>query len=72
MRSATTLVTDVVLDITTLAFRYGAGSAIHLSDILQRCLRNLQAGAAHLMVSDVAYELHGQCLLGVANVDPMA
>jgi indole-3-acetate monooxygenase len=72
MRSVTTLVTDVALDITTLAFRYGGGSAIHLSSMLQRCLRDLQARAAHFMVSDVAYELHGQCLLGAANVEPMA
>ena len=71
MRSATTLVTDVALDITTVAFRYGAGSAIHLSSPLQRCLRDLQAEAAHLMVSDSAYVMHGQCLLGLA-VNPMA
>jgi indole-3-acetate monooxygenase len=72
MRSVKTLVTDVALDITTLAFRYGGGSAIHLSSMLQRCLRDLQAGAAHLMVSDVAYELHGLCLLEVTNVEPVA
>jgi indole-3-acetate monooxygenase len=71
MRSATTLVIDVALDVATLAFRYGAGSAIHLSSILQRCLRDVQAGAAHLMVSDSAYEMHGQCLLGVTDLDPM-
>ena len=72
MRSATTLVTDVALDITTVAFRYGAGSAIRLSSPLQRCLRDLQVEAAHLMVSDSAYVMHGQCLLGLADVDPMA
>ena len=72
MRGVTTLVTDVALDVATLAFRYGGGSAIHLNSILQRCLRDLQAGAAHLMVSDSAYEIHGQCLLGVDVVDPMA
>jgi indole-3-acetate monooxygenase len=71
MRSVTTYVTDVALDIATLAFRYGAGSAIHLNSILQRCLRDLQVGSAHLMVSDVAYEMHGQCLLGLGDVDPM-
>ena len=71
MRSVTTYVTDVALDITTLAFRYGAGSAIHLTNVLQRCLRGLQVGTAHLMVSHVAYEMHGQCLLGVTEVDPM-
>jgi indole-3-acetate monooxygenase len=71
MRSVTTYVSNVALDIATLASRYGAGSAIHLSNILQRCLRDLQAGAAHLLVSDVAYEMHGQCLLRQAEVDPM-
>jgi hypothetical protein len=39
----------------TLAFHYGAGSAIQLTN----------------MVSDVVYEMHGQCLLGLAEVDPM-
>jgi alkylation response protein AidB-like acyl-CoA dehydrogenase len=71
MRSATTFATEVALDVATHAFRYGGGSAIHLHNILQRCLRDLQVGAAHLMVSDSTYELHGQCLLGVPGVNPM-
>jgi alkylation response protein AidB-like acyl-CoA dehydrogenase len=71
MSSATTWVTDVALDVTTQAFRYGGGSAVHLDNILQRCLRDLQVGASHLMVSDVSYERHGQCLLGLPAVDPM-
>jgi hypothetical protein len=71
MRSATTLVTDVALEVTTQAFRYGGGSAIHLNNILQQCLWDLQVGAAHFMVSDVTYEQHGQCLLGVPGVNPM-
>jgi alkylation response protein AidB-like acyl-CoA dehydrogenase len=71
LRSAITLLTDVGVDVTTHAFRYGGGTAIHLNHILQRCLRDLQVGAAHLMVSDSAYELHGQCLLGLPDVDPM-
>jgi len=71
MRSATTLVTEVALEVTTQAFRYGGGTAIHLNHILQRCLRDLQVEAAHLLVSDSAYELHGQCLLGMPGVNPM-
>jgi hypothetical protein len=38
---------------------------------LQRCLRDLQVGAAHLMVSDSIYEQHGQYPLGLPGVDPM-
>ncbi len=71
LRSAATLVTEVALDVTTQAFRYGGGTAIHLDNILQRCARDLQVGASHFMVSDSTYELHGQCLLGVPGVDPM-
>ncbi len=71
MRSATTLVTDVALEVTSSAFRYGAGTAIHLDHSLQRCLRDLQVGAAHLMVNDSTYEHHGQFLLGLPGVDPM-
>jgi alkylation response protein AidB-like acyl-CoA dehydrogenase len=71
MRSATTLVTDVALEVTTRAFRYGAGTAIRLDNVLQRCLRDLQVGATHLMVSDSTYEQHGQCLLGLPGIDPM-
>src|SRR4029077_4348346 len=71
LRSAATLVTDVALEATTQAFRYGAGTAVHLDNILQRCLRDLQVGASHFMVSDSTYELHGQCLLGLPGVNPM-
>jgi indole-3-acetate monooxygenase len=71
LRSMTTLVTDVALDTVERAFRYGGGSAIHLNGILQRCLRDMQAEAQHLLVSDITYEMHGQCLLGVSGVDPM-
>jgi len=71
LRSMATLVTDVALDIVTVAFRYGGGTAIHLNNVLQRCLRDMQAESTHLLVSDVTYELHGQCLLGIKELDPM-
>jgi indole-3-acetate monooxygenase len=71
MSSAATFAADVALDIATHAFRYGAGTAVRLNSILQRLLRDMQAAATHLMVSDVNYERHGQCLLGLPGVDPM-
>jgi alkylation response protein AidB-like acyl-CoA dehydrogenase len=71
LRSATTLVNDIALDVTTTAFRYGAGSAVLLDNVLQRCLRDLQVESSHLMVNDSAYENYGQVLLGVPDVDPM-
>jgi alkylation response protein AidB-like acyl-CoA dehydrogenase len=71
MRSATAYVLQVALDVTASAFHYGAGTAIRLDNILQRCLRDLQVGATHLMGSDSSYELHGQVLLGFSEVNPM-
>ena len=71
MRSAAAFVTDVALDATAMAFRYGGGSIVRLDNMLQRCLRDMYAGAGHLMVSDVAYEHYGQALLGLPDVNAM-
>lgn len=71
MSSAATLVTDVALEVTTSAFRYGGGTAVFLHHILQRCLRDLYTAASHLTVSDISYENYGQFLLGLPSADPM-
>ena len=71
MRSVATLTTEVAVDVTTCAFRYTGGTALYLPHILQRCLRDINAAAQHLMVSDVAYENYGQFLLGLPNANPM-
>jgi alkylation response protein AidB-like acyl-CoA dehydrogenase len=71
LRSAAVLATDVALGVVTGAFRYAGGSALYDTNLLQRCLRDLQAGAQHFMVSDSAYEGFGQFLLGLPTADPM-
>jgi len=71
LRAASTWVNDVALEVTTTAFRYGAGSAVRLDNILQRCLRDLQVESSHLMMNDSAYENYGQSLLGLPEADPM-
>ena len=65
LRGCATYATDVALDVTTQAFRFAGGAAMFDSSILQRCLRDINAGAQHQMVSDTAYENHGQFLLGL-------
>ena len=72
MRAVSTYVTQVAVDVATIAFRYAGGSAIHRSNILQRCLRNINAAAQHFMVSDSALENYGGALLDVGKVSPMA
>ena len=72
MRAVSAYVTQVAIDVATTAFRYAGGSAIHRSNILQRCLRNINAAAQHFMVSDTALENYGATLLSVDDVSPMA
>ena len=71
MRSCATYSTDVALDIVTQAFRFAGGGALYESSMLQRCLRDINAGAQHQMVSDTAYENHGQFLLGLPDARAM-
>ncbi len=72
MRAVSTYVTEVAVDVATTAFRYAGGSAIHRSNILQRCLRNINAAAQHFMVSDTALENYGTSLLDLPDVRLMA
>lgn len=72
MRAVSTYVTQVASDVATIAFRYAGGSAINRSNILQRCLRNINAAAQHFMVSDTALENYGASLLDTPEVKPMA
>ena len=69
MRASAVLCTDVCLDIATQAFRFAGGSALHVDNKLQMCLRDANAGAQHLAVSDVAYENLGQFVLGLASAN---
>lgn len=71
LRAVATQCTDVALDVVTQAFRCAGGGAIYQRNILQQCLRDMNAAAQHLMVSDIAYENLGQMILGVPDVNPM-
>ncbi len=71
MRGSATLATDIAVDVITQAFRYGGGAGLYLSSPLQRCLRDINAAAQHLMVSESIYEAQGQLALGFEGVDPL-
>ena len=71
MRSICTYSTDVAADVVTQAFRFAGGAALFETNVLQRCLRDINAGAQHQMVSDTAYENHGQFLLGLPDAKTM-
>lgn len=71
MRGCATYTTDVAADVVAQAFRYGGGSALFTTSVLQQCLRDINAAAQHQMVSDTAYENHGQFLLGLPDARVM-
>ena len=71
MRSSATYATEVAMGVASQAFRYGGGRALYNTSLLQRCLRDLDAAAQHLMVIDSSYENHGQFMLGMSGIDPM-
>ena len=71
LRTAGTFSTDVAVEVASKAFRFGGGRALQNSNILQRCLRDINAAAQHLMVNDSTYENHGQFILGLPDADPM-
>ena len=71
MRSSATFATEVAVDVVTQAFRYAGGEAVYQPNVLQRCLRDINVAAQHLMVSDSTYESYGKLALGLPGVDPM-
>ncbi len=71
IRSACAFATEVAVDITSEAFRFGGGEAAYEAHALQRYLRDVNVGAQHLMMSAVSYENHGQFALGLPGADPL-
>ena len=71
MRSCCVYATETAMDAVNLSFRRGGGEALHDSNDLQQCLRDMNAVAQHYMVSSTSYEAHGQHLLGMTDVDLM-
>ena len=71
MRSSAVFATEASTEVVSVAFRYGGASALFLSNILQRCFRDVNAAAQHLIVSETAYEVHGQFALGFSDADPL-
>lgn len=69
MRASAVLCTDVALDVATQAFRFAGGSALYTESRLQMCWRDVNAGAQHFAVSEVAYENLGQYMLGLPQAN---
>lgn len=59
-RALATYTTDLACEIATQAFRYGGGGALFQPNILELLLRDSNAAAQHILVTDVAYEMYGK------------
>ena len=71
LRASGTYSTEESAGVVSQAFRFGGGTAMYSSHVLQKCLRDINAAAQHQMVSDRAYENHGQFILGLSGANPM-
>lgn len=71
IRSACAYATEIAVEVTSEAFRFGGGEASYDAQPLQRYLRDINVGAQHLMMSTIAYENHGQFLMGLPSADPL-
>ena len=71
MRASSAYATEEAAGVVSQAFRFGGGTAMFTSHVLQRCLRDINAGAQHQMVSDRALENYGQFVLGFPDANPM-
>lgn len=65
--AATTNAYEAAVEAASFAFRAGGGAVLFRSGRLQRCFRDIQAGAQHIVVSDESYERAAQVWLGVGE-----
>ena len=65
--AATTNAYESALEAAQVAFRAAGGAAIYRSVRLQRCLRDIQAGAQHLVPGDESWERVAQVWLGLGD-----
>jgi alkylation response protein AidB-like acyl-CoA dehydrogenase len=64
LRSAAVYATDIAIEVTRRMFRHAGAHAVYRGNVIERCMRDVQAASQHFMVSQTSYELGGQALLG--------
>jgi alkylation response protein AidB-like acyl-CoA dehydrogenase len=64
--------TDVAIWVATTAFHFSGNTGLHHPNVIGRLLRDLNTAGIHQVMSDTAYENHGQFKLGLASANPLA
>ena len=70
-RAAAAFATQVAADVLHELGRYAGGGSMRRDTYLERARRDVAMAANHLLVDDIAFENHGQFLLGVPGADPL-
>lgn len=63
--------TDMAIETATMAYHFAGNTGLHHPHIIGRLLRDLNTTGIHQVMSDTAYENHGQFLLGLP-ANPLA
>lgn len=71
LRSAAVFATDVAVDVTRRMFRHAGAHALYSGNVIERCMRDIQAASQHFVVSQSSYELRGRALLGFEALSPL-
>ncbi|SMF65620.1 MULTISPECIES: acyl-CoA dehydrogenase family protein [unclassified Pseudomonas] len=65
IRLATTHAVNSAKEVVGTMFKLGGGSSVFEQSPLQKCFRDINVAAQHMMVSDSIYELTGRIFLGL-------
>jgi alkylation response protein AidB-like acyl-CoA dehydrogenase len=68
LRSAAVYATDVAVEVTRRMFRHAGAQALYSGNVIERCMRDMQAASQHFVMSQSSYELRGQALLGMEGL----
>ncbi|HZD88543.1 MAG TPA: acyl-CoA dehydrogenase family protein [Pseudolabrys sp.] len=64
--------TDVAIWVATNCYHFAGNTGLHHPNVIGRLLRDLNTAGIHQVMSDTAYENHGQFKLGLASANPLA
>lgn len=64
--------TDVAIGVATMAYHFAGNTGLHHPHIIGRLLRDINTAGIHQVMSDTAYENHGQFKLGLPTANPLA
>jgi alkylation response protein AidB-like acyl-CoA dehydrogenase len=64
--------TDVAIWVATNCYHFAGNTGLHHPNVIGRLLRDLNTAGIHQVMSDTAYENHGQFKLGLPTANPLA